>query len=368
LATVASLVIGLAGFFGLDAGYVSTASAQTSSCMNPNPGIQVFGQTKGTQLLDTAGRQIVPYGMTVYGLSTAGWATAVNSDLTQIANATAQWCTNFIRIQLGPPLLFNAQGQVVSAYLTAIGREVQAGLNSGDNVMLSAQYENLTNQFGPTTQTVRFWQVITSHYGTNPRIWYDLFNEPNVDSGAATGTVWSQWLNGYSKFLGMQTFAADVRKMTNSLLIIEGPYKGATLRGLPQYDVNGVPNIAYGVHPYGQTSISQWRTYFGNAATRVPIVVEEWGQWEHSGPSCYPNAASVVPTFFSYLRYHGLGLGAWSLVPGVLVKDEVTFTPTTINANYACVKVAASAGQGAGRSCSSISTNTAAPACSSLHR
>jgi hypothetical protein len=146
----------------------------------------------------------------------------------------------------------------------------------------------------------------------------------------------------------MQQLVGDVRAMAPNLLLVEGPSNAQTLENLPSYPVaSGVSNVAYVVHPYGQKSQMEWQERFGTVAQTVPVIANEWGEWEAAKGECYANAGTVVPQFFQYLQSIHVGLGGWSLIPGVLVTDA-QFTPTVIGPNYQCIDVDAAAAQGAG--------------------
>jgi hypothetical protein len=90
------------------------------------------------------------------------------------------------------------------------------------------------------------------------------------------------------------------------------------------------------VHPYNQTTGAQWNSLFGNAAETVPVIADEWSEYANTKGECHDNAATFVPQFFSYLQQRQIGLGAWSLIPGVLVLNTTSFTPTQVTATYSC--------------------------------
>ena len=52
----------------------------------------------------------------------------------------------------------------------------------------------------------------------------------------------------------------------------------------------------------------------------VPFVIDEWNETPGSG--CVPNAPSVVPTFLNYVQRLHLGLIAWALTPGSLIRGN----------------------------------------------
>jgi hypothetical protein len=260
--------------------------------------------------------------------------------------AMGRWCTNFIRLQVYPPNLLRHGGEVNGAFLAALRGEVDLALAHDNNVVISAQYENVSHQPAPTAATAAFFRVVTGYFGGNRRIAFGLFNEPSLGDG--TPAMWQTWLDGAGPFLGMQQLAHDVRQWTRNLIIVDGPQMASTLEMIPGYHVKGVPDLVYAIHPYAQNNIALWRTRFGVTALHFPVLPEEWGEWESTATECYRNAPTVVPRFLGYLHTAGMGLGAWSLLPGVFVTSPTTFAPTVMTARYSCTKVSPEVAEGAG--------------------
>jgi hypothetical protein len=316
----------------------------TGPCAKPSPSNPVFARTHGNHLIDTRGRVMVPTGMTVYGLALRHWRLEVAQDDAQIRAAVTRWCTSYIRLQVAPALLLSPKSYS-EPYLAAVESEVQLALSYDQNVVLTAQTERFSNEpeNDPTMQTVRFWKVLAPIYRADPRVWFDLFNEPRLKT--APDKVWHDWEDGVDvkgqQYVGMQQLVGAVRQVAgaSNLILVEGPGDSENFNQLPEHLIAGV-NVAYAAHAYGQTQSSQWNKDFGNAARTVPVVVDEWGEWDRhdSGPGgeCSPDAASFVPQFFAYLRQHQIGLGGWALIPGVLVTNTITFTPTMIRSDYQC--------------------------------
>jgi hypothetical protein len=104
------------------------------------------------------------------------------------------------------------------------------------------------------------------------------------------------------------------------------------------------------------------------AASRVPLVNSEWGQFAATDRPwmCQADAYRTAPAYLQFLRRSGIGMLAWSLQPGSLVKGvrgkdtvndgmDIRFTktasrlrvPTQMKRDYGCT--VAARGQGAGR-------------------
>lgn len=148
-------------------------------------------------------------------------------------------------------------------------------------MILSAQTERWSDHqpaANPTEQTIRFWQVLAPIYAHNPRVWFDVFNEPRLKAG----DVWNIWQNGAvvagQQYVGMQQLVSAVRAAAGdtNLILVDGPHSGSTLSE----------------------------------------VGAEWDARKHG--QCSTASAAYVPQFFAYLRQHQIGLGGWGLLPGVL--------------------------------------------------
>ncbi|HEV2377615.1 MAG TPA: cellulase family glycosylhydrolase [Streptosporangiaceae bacterium] len=310
-------------------------------CSAPDPANPVFSHTSGNRLLDTHGRVMVPYGITVFGLALRDWQAQEAQDRRQITAAITTWCTSYVRLMVAPANLLSATPYNAS-YLAAVRSEVRLALSYDNDVILCAQTERWSGHQpagGPTQQTVRFWQVLAPAYDHNPRVWFDVFNEPRLH----TSDVWGTWQDGGTvagrEYIGMQQLVTAVRAAAGdtNLIIVEGPLAAEALSGVPSHRITGT-NLAYAVHPYGQTSHADWSSSFGQEAGTVPVLVDEWAT--SSRPkhgSCGPDPGAWVPAFFDYLHAKQIGLGVWGMVPGVLVTNTATFTPTRLAGNFTCL-------------------------------
>ena len=315
--------------------------AAAASCSAPDRANPVFSHTSGSHLIDTRGQVMVPDGITVFGLALKDWQAQEAQDRRQIKAAITTWCTSYVRLMVAPAGLLSARPDD-AAYLAAVRSEVQLALSYGNDVILCAQTERWPGSQpadGPTQQTVQFWRVLAPIYRHNPRVWFDVFNEPRLK----TGNVWGTWQHGGTvagqHYLGMQQLVTAVRAAAGdtNLIIVEGPLAAQTLSGVPSHPITGA-NVAYAVHPYGQTSVAGWNSHFGQVASTVPVLADEWatsGLRKHG--SCGPDPAIWVPRFFAYLHARQIGLGAWGLVPGVMVTNTASFTPTRLGSSFTCL-------------------------------
>jgi len=226
-------------------------------------------------------------------------------------------------------------------------------------------------QRGPTPDTETFWRDLAKVYGDDPQVIFDLFNEPRMYSaGMSQAQEWHLWLDGGSYDgvdypFGMARLAAYVRNTVGArnLFWIEGPDFSASFAGMVQQRaVLHVSGVVYSVHhPAGRADTASWNADFGYLVIRgvAPVVVGEWTNYEPPPTvsptpprtSCWPDAPTTVPEFLQYLALYGIGLNAYQLQPGFLIRSYRNMAgPTTMNAKtWTCRSDSeAQPGQGAG--------------------
>jgi hypothetical protein len=313
----------------------------------------------GTQVLAGDGKPFVSYGITVPGLQSPYWAGAVTQDLQEISATANDWCANTVRLQLDQNDLIGADGANFDrAYMAAIESEVTLAesyhlvvvLNDETNLATPAEQ---IFQRGPTPQTETFWKDLAKVYGNDPQVIFDLFNEPRMYSaGMSAAQEWQLWLNGgtydgvYYPF-GMAGLASYVRSTLHArnLFWIEGPNFSASFAGMvQQHALLHVTGVVYAVHhPDGPANASSWDDDFGYLISGgvAPVVDGEWTNYEPaptSSPtaqptSCWSDAPTAVPQFLAYLTMYDIGLNAYALQPGFMIRSAANLAaPTTINA------------------------------------
>jgi hypothetical protein len=276
------------------------------------------------------GAPYLPYGITIFGLSLPNWSSNVERDIQQIDATASFWHGNTVRIQVAPPLMLAGDQE----FTTALNQEISAARALNLNVILSAQYQHFGYLPAPDSGTETFWHTIASMYAADPAVWFDLFNEPHL-------TNWNVWRNGGDGVVGMQNLVDTIRAVApDNLVLAEGINQGETLQGVGAYLLDGT-NIVYSVHPYfepGRNTPTSWDANWGDLASTVPVLVGEWGEYTALKPECNTDAPILVPTFLDYLRQHRIGLIAWALLPGVLIRGSSLDTPTSYDPGvpYAC--------------------------------
>ena len=233
----------------------------------------------------------------------------------QIYAARYDWNANVVRFQIVQDKLVGANGRAFSpVYMQDIRTVTDYALGLGLQVVLNAQTETtpgfLRNESLPTFATQIFWQHIMTYYKNNPKVIFDLFNEPRNCS-------WGQWRQA------MQGLLDSIRSSGASNVVwVEGRWWGSTLAGVPLLHGS---RIVYSFHhpgsPWpGQAPVTRrtWHRAFGYLASRgVPVVDGEFVNY--AGGYHWRNPTVTVPRYLRYLSAHHIGMTAWTLgLPGVL--------------------------------------------------
>jgi Cellulase (glycosyl hydrolase family 5) len=364
LVSVSALLLATA-VSGADAGpAASAATAPSAACRHATGPFHV----SGTKVRGAGGRVFVPYGITVPGLANRNWKASVSKDLTKIRATARFWCANTVRLQVAQDNLIGDTGHVFAPkYLAAIKREVALAERRHLVVVLNDQTEtapkSVTFQLGPTPGTETFWKDLIPVYGSDRQVIFDLFNEPRTFStGMSQAQEWRLWhsggtFNGF-RYIGMAKLAADLRAAgAHNLFWAEGPDFAATLAGLErQHALLTSPDVVYAIHhPAGGHNTSAWFKDFGYLINTgvAPVVDGEWTNYRpfrKPNAECWRNAPRKVPVFLKYLADHGVGMTAYQLAAGLLVKsDSHLADPTTISARtWTCAVARGPTRQGAG--------------------
>jgi hypothetical protein len=259
-------------------------------------------------------------GLTIATLE--NWVLYTRSAEAQIRAARA-WHVNTVRLQIVQDKMVGAAGKSYSQrYANTVRAIVHYALGHGLFVVLNAQTEIslhwIDNENLPTAVTYAFWRHMTALYGHNPRVIFDLFNEPRYCN-------WPQWQAAF------QPLVSHVRaEGSRNQFWVEGINWGSTLDGLPLLHGQG---IVYSFHHPGSpwpctphacgapqrlpVSVATWDSAFGDlAAQGVPVVDGEFVNF--MGGYYWPRSTQMVTRYFQYLSYHHVGVVAWSLQPGIM--------------------------------------------------
>jgi hypothetical protein len=259
--------------------------------------------TRGPEILDSKGRHVTLRGIEVQGMSQIG-KTPVLRVLNDV-NVAHMWGANFIRLGLNPDkLLINSPCTYDVNYVQEIDQVVNAITSRGMVAMLELQGFSLVPCKAPRLATmpdrraITFWQKIATHYKDNPRVVFDIYNEPHDINGDV-------WLNGgrveyggvsYTA-VGMRALYDTVRRTGAENLVWVSGTNWAT-NPSPAAPLKGAHNVVYAAHAYtcpnglrskgaycpesqfGPNGIYDPRTMltrFGRLGIRNPIHFDEFG-------------------------------------------------------------------------------------------
>jgi hypothetical protein len=307
-------------------------------------------KVKGNQVVGANGVQFVPYGFVIdcMALTDVPVSDVCNGDSNQdpwnasdmLTAAASFWHADVIRFQLAQEYLFKPSGRVNKQYLGLLDSLVNQATTLKMASIVTLQEERFHAPPFPTATAVRFWSYIAKHFAGNPNVMFDLFNEPRLSTSAVGGSeqrLWQVWRNGGTvggvQYVGDQALVTTVRKAgAKNVIIAEGNDADSDLKLLPQHYLSG-KNIAYGVEPNlsnNEDTQAEWNADYGRFTTAVPILPEAFrAQYQE----CNPNAPTVLPELFRYLRTIHMGLIVWTLLPGVTtvgtnLHDPTTFAPS----------------------------------------
>jgi endoglucanase len=276
------------------------------------------------------------------------------SDFTTMANT---WNANSVRISVNQDMLLKGASQYCSTYEATIEKVVKeaeaAGLiviidvHDSDAGNVALPHQNIGQQCMPDQNTITFWKQFAAIYKGDPNVWFEAYNEP-VPPGS-TATEWKTWLNGGNvtcplddglgtsanaqtvsfNAAGMQALYNAIRGTgANNIVILDGIQYASTLGGVPLLSGK---NVAYGVHPYINTSAPNgatngaWDSAFGDLSAKQPVITTEFGD-SQCGDATYENS------ILSYMRAHKVGYTAWAWWVG-----GCSFPSLITNSAGACV-------------------------------
>jgi hypothetical protein len=253
----------------------------------------------GNHILDPAGHV-----WQIHGVDRSGyeWSPTGDGHFTQTdMNAIAGWRANTVRIATNQDYLLTDSSCFDAGYLGRLDAALTAANQAGMNVIFDLHWTDRGQagtcangqQLMADNRSVTFWQIMANHYKTNPKVFFELFNEPHDIS-------WSCWKNGCTTSggwtaIGMQQLYNVVRNAGFSNLVLIGGLNWAfDLSGVPANRIQGI-NIVYATHPYdfGGKQPGDWPAGFGFLTATDPVVATELGTFDCT--------AGYVSTLINYM-------------------------------------------------------------------
>ncbi len=315
------------------------AGARAAACHHERGPFHV----RGTVVKGPAGRY-TPYGINIVGLAHTDYAAYLAQDEADITAAADDWCANTVRFQVRQANLVSTTGHVHRAFLAAVTTAVRFAEARGLVVVLNLQWQldgdSLVESM-PTRRSEAFWASLASHFGRDPDVVFDIYNEP--EQHAACG--WAFWRAGGVchgvRYIGMQALADYVRARASNLFWIEGIGAGSTLSGAWRYHITGDGPLEYSEHrPPAPHQPGTWDSEFGYLANRghAPVVEGEWADYARPRApwACWDDAPVSAPRFLRYLQAHRFGLIVTELIEGQLIESPDLDDPTRFRSNWSC--------------------------------
>ena len=251
----------------------------------------------------------VPLGITLSGTQWGRPLADIDAEIWAIRD---DWHSNVVRLQVQQDRF-----DTDSAYQAYIWAAIGEGLCAGLTVVVNPQTEPVPGWTAdeplPTQQTLAFWQLMASVYGSNPDVVFDLFNEPRVPD---TPADWALWHSGGTyhgvTYLGMQTVLSFIRSQGAANVVwADGLAAASTLDGVTSHPLSGGKVVYSFHHPAGPHIPQAWYRDFGYLAGRhIPVVNGEFTNYE--GGYCWKDAPTALPAYLAYLRARGIGMTAWT--------------------------------------------------------
>ena len=255
-----------------------------------------------------------------------------NNVVSVAQEAVTGWHCNVIRLPLNQDYWFGCAGVGSLIYQTAVSNIVNFCAANNAYVVLDLHWSGTYNgtsgstpcggagwktstgqQNMPDWNAVTFWSSVGAAFANNPAVFFDLYNEPHLDSLSGAG-AWGVWRNGGAtsntpaQTPGLQALLTAVRNAGANNIVLAGGLSYA-------YDLSGInagysltdtgsgSGVVYSAHIYGTTkgtNSSIWDTNVTNATTNYPVFMGEFGP----DIACPPNAGDMTSfdtTFFNWV-------------------------------------------------------------------
>jgi hypothetical protein len=249
------------------------------------------------------------------------------------------WHANVVRLSIHPSLWKHADR---AGTLAALDEDVGAALAQGMCVIVDwhtigwpdGAYEVPPASWGDPSDlydsdfalATSFWSAVAPRYADEPRVAYELWNEPMAQSdlGWPVQPLWSELRPYWVSLL------ATIRASAGNLVIATGNQWSHDLEGIRQAPLSD-DNVAYAWHVYSgadENDARRWAAKLDQVQTIAPVIVTEWG-FEPSSGAQFPGTARSFghPWVKHFLDGRGLHSTAWCWHPDwtpALLKDWYT--------------------------------------------
>ena len=216
----------------------------------------------------------------------------------------ASWNANVIRLPINQQYWLND----TEGYQARIDEIVNWIIDAGMDVIIDLHrlvprgQSDMADDNSPM-----FWQQVANKYRNNPKVIFELYNEPRNIS-------WDQWRNGGSNISGMKELYDTVRSTgAHNIVLIGGLNWAYSLEGVRDNPIDGY-NIGYVTHlyDYGGKQPSDWADKWLFMADSAPVFITEFGPGPHDSQGTVLDYANSV---FATAKAKHLHWTAWALWP-----------------------------------------------------
>ena len=269
--------------------------------------------TRGNKILGLDGKPWIPRGVVREGMQeTAAGYRMSRADIAAIRS----WGASIVRLKLSQHFWLPDMCTHDPAYAGRVDAAVEWITSQGMVVLLELARGTQGNTCGrpgfyplADSASVRFWHDVARRYKDNPRVAFDLYNEPNNVNP-------EQWrngarINGVYDGVGMQRLYDAVRSTgASNLVFVSGKNWAFDIRPLLTHPLDG-HGIVAATHTYRLAGQGELRPDMDAAvatvAARLPVVITEFG-WNRAGGDY--NARLI-----EWAERHGVGWIAFQWSP-----------------------------------------------------
>lgn len=259
--------------------------------------------------------------------------------LSDYRTLASDWRANCVRISVQPGL-WRADPVGVRAALAA---NVAAARAEGMFVIIDWHRIGFPDLYDPlvpadwglptdvaiasVAETTSFWQNMARHYGDDPAVLFELWNEPSADAylWTATGKHWPIFKAAWEQII------AAIRPLADNIVICTGGYWAHDLVGIKDNLIaDGRTVYAWHVYPNAERGDMPARiAALGGLQTVRPIIVTEWGFRPESSDDLRGTVEDFAgPLTRDVLDAFGLSHTAWcystGAMPNLLATDDGT--------------------------------------------
>lgn len=316
---------------------------------------QSVPHVQGNRLISENGANLILRGTNIEFLNVHPSIVAENSEQQKLQKNVGpkmfkaiheDWKMNVIRL----PLSCWLWKENPKAYLRKIKEVVQDVQSNGLYVVLALHTQGKWNGSPndlklPPKEAGEFWRDIASAFKENPKVIFDVFNEPIIRlEENPSAQDWELWRNGGvfqgQRVLGMETLSQIIRSTGAAQpLVVQGLVKGSTFANVGRLLLSD-KNIVYSIHPYFSRNLesNDWEKNFGFLSEKVPLFAGEFGLMPSSVHKLIYNrvpqksALEKAQSIIEYFEAHHISWAAYSFAvssEGYLIQDYMDYKPTS---------------------------------------